>query len=263
MDLGITGKTALVFASTRGLGYGVAKALSMDHANVVISGRDENQLHNAIQSIEKESHSSVFGFSCDVTDLSQQDRLFEYCIEKAGMPDILVYNAGGPKAGDPESFSAHDFQEAFSRGFDPAVHAIKTVLPHMKKMKWGRILAITSVSVKQPLDDLLLSNTTRSALTSYIKTISRQVGNDGITVNSILPGPHDTDRLASLAESIAAQHDISPADALKRLSSDIPVGRPGTIDEFGAVAAFLCSKHASYITGQAIVHDGGGVRAVF
>jgi len=262
MDLGLKHKTALVLASTKGLGFGVAKALSREGANVVICGRDEAQLQSALKTIESES-GMVSGLPCDVSQLSCLDAVFSHCESTFKPPDILVYNNGGPPSGDPASFGPEDFNDAFHKGFHTAVYSIRKALPHMQKSGWGRILCITSISVKQPIDDLILSNTTRTALTSYIKTMSRQVAKDGITINSMLPGPHDTDRLRSLAASIADQNKITEDQAMKRLAADIPVGRLGSTEEFGAVAAFLCSKHASYISGQAIVHDGGAIRSTF
>lgn len=263
MDLGIKNKTALVLASSKGLGYGVALALSREGSNVVICGRDEERLQSALQQIQSRTSNPVSGCPCDVSQLSDLDTLFTHCESTFGLPDILVYNNGGPPSGDPASFGPEAFNDAFHRGFHSAVYSIRKALPHMQQVGWGRILCMTSISVKQPLDDLILSNTTRTALTSYIKTMSRQVAKDGITINSILPGLHDTDRLRSLAKSIAEQNQISEEQGLQKIASDIPVGRLGTTEEFGAVAAFLCSVQASYITGQAVVHDGGVIRSTF
>lgn len=262
MDLDISGKTALVCASTRGLGFGVAKALVRENANVLICGRDPNHLEKAIVELRSLSGGKADGLVCDLNQADQMDGLVDYCVTTFGPPDILVYNNGGPPSGNPAKFDPTDFEQAIRAGFLPAVSAIRRVLPSMEANRWGRILCITSVSVKQPLDDLILSNTTRSALMSYVKTISRSVAKHGITVNAILPGPHATARLDALVHAIAAEKQIPVEAALDRLLADNPTGRPGSVDEFGAVAAFLCSAQASYINGQAIVHDGGAIRSL-
>ncbi len=261
MDLKIKGKTALVLASTRGLGFGVAKALVDEGVNVIICGRERARLDAALDELHKIGGTHVSGIQCDVSQLSDLDKVFGHCESAYGTPDILVYNNGGPPSGDPLNFNPEDFDNAFHAGFHSAVYSMRKALPNMQENQWGRILCITSISVKQPIDNLVLSNATRTALTSYIKTMSRQVAQDGVTINSLLPGPHDTDRLRQLTQSMSVQNNISPDQALHLLTSDIPIGRPGTISEFGSVAAFLCSSLASYITGQAIVHDGGAVRS--
>ncbi|MFQ6604658.1 MAG: SDR family oxidoreductase [Fidelibacterota bacterium] len=263
MDLGISGRTALVLAASKGLGFGVARALKREGVNTFICGRNPETLKTAIMALEREGSSRISGAICDVSDRSQLHQLLQQCRDTFGPPDILIYNNGGPPAGDPNEFSEDDFTRAFQTGFLPAVHIIRSTSPDMVQNGWGRILILSSISVRQPLDSLILSSTMRSALQSYLKTISRQFSGTGVTINAILPGPHDTDRMKELYRNLSDRKGISLSEAQAQFLHDIPMKRAGTIEEFGALAAFLCSRQAAYITGQAIPHDGGALRSTW
>lgn len=262
MDLGIKGKTALVLASSRGLGFGVARALSLEGVRVVICSRNSDEAQQSASRIEKESGYHVLPAQCDVTVKSDIKTLVSICRETFGDPDILVTNAGGPPPGKPLEFSEKDYSMAFERNFLSAVTTIKSVLPGMMKKKWGRIILITSAAVKQPVQHLILSNTARSALTAYAKTLATDLASTGITVNTVLPGIHQTSRIEALIESIS-EAEGRPVDAVRdEWCSGVPMKRLGTVDEFGGLVTFLCSTGAAFITGQAIVHDGGATKGL-
>ncbi len=261
MDLGITGKTALVLAATRGLGFGVAQALIQEGVNVFICGRNSESLDSALADLAQKGSGKAAGEVCDVSETAQLDRLLNECRKRFSSPDIVVFNNGGPPAGDPEEADIAEFARAFQSGFYSAIHIIRKTYPDMVKKEWGRILIISSLSVRQPLDSLILSNTTRSALQSYLKTMSRRLATKGVTINAILPGPHETDRMTELYRTLANQNNISINEARSLFLRDVPMKRTGTTAEFGALAAFLCSQHAAYITGQGIPHDGGSLRS--
>ncbi len=262
MDLGLTNKIAVVQGASRGLGYGVATALSREGVRVVICSRNRSEIESAAKSIQSEGGYPVLPVVCDVANPEQRANLFETCRKGFGPPDILVCNAGGPPPGNFTEFTEQDYKRALETNFLSAVESVRTVVEDMKTRRWGRILFITSMAVKQPIDSLILSNSARSALTAYAKTISRDLAPFGITVNCILPGLHRTRRLESLARQISENSGQTMEETWKELAADIPVGRLGTSEEFGAVAAFLCSGKASFITGQSIVHDGGTIRAL-
>jgi 3-oxoacyl-[acyl-carrier protein] reductase len=262
MDLGLHDKVAVVQAASRGLGYGVAQALSGEGARIVICSRNRGDIETAAQQIQATTGSPVHPVVCDVASAEQRAALFEQCRKVFGEPDILVCNAGGPPPGKFTDFREQDYLDALQTNFLSAVDSVRQVVDGMKARRWGRILFITSVAVKQPIDDLVLSNTARTALTAYAKTISRELAPHGITVNCLLPGPHRTQRLEQLVREQVQRTGIAEETAWKRLTADVPVGRLGTIAEFGAAAAFLCSDRAGFITGQCLAHDGGTLRGL-
>ncbi|NOZ04162.1 MAG: SDR family oxidoreductase [FCB group bacterium] len=263
MDLGLANKIAVVQGASRGLGYGVANSLSTEGARVVICSRNRSEIESAAKTIQTASGNPVLPVVCDVTNPEQRTELFNNCRKGFGPPDILVCNAGGPPPGNFIDFTAQDYRKALETNFLSAVESVRSVVEDMKARGWGRILFITSMAVKQPIDTLILSNSARSALTAYAKTISRDLAPFGITVNCILPGLHRTQRLESLARQTSENTGKTMEETWDELAADVPVGRLGTIEEFGSVAAFLCSEKASFITGQSIVHDGGTVRGLF
>ena len=215
-------------------------------------------MNQSAESIKKKSGTEVLPVVCDISTDKGRDTLFETCIKHFGNPDILVTNNGGPKPGDPKSFEEKDYQSALNNNFLSAVSSVKKVLPSMIEKNWGRIIMITSAAVKQPVQHLILSNTARSALTAYAKTLATDLAKTGITVNTVLPGVHSTARVESLVNSIAQQENRTVKDVLDEWSARVPVGRLGTIEEFGSLVTYLCSRQAGFITGQAILHDGGG-----
>ncbi|MFH1852063.1 MAG: SDR family oxidoreductase [Candidatus Neomarinimicrobiota bacterium] len=263
MDLGIAGKIAVVQASSKGLGFGIARELSIEGVNVVICARTKSAVFDAAHRIQEVSGNPVHPVVCDVSQPEQLPGLFRECREIFGDPDILVCNAGGPPRGKFNDFTDADWQAALQTNFLSAVAAVQQVVPAMREKHWGRILFITSIAVKQPIDDLVLSNAARSALTAFAKTITAQLAPDGITVNCLLPGAHRTSRLEQLVNEIVEEEGCTIEEAWDRLGTHTPIGRLGDIEEFGALATFLCSRQAAFITGQSVVHDGGAVKGLY
>jgi 3-oxoacyl-[acyl-carrier protein] reductase len=241
MDLGIAGRGALVAASSAGLGLATAQALAEAGCRVVISGRDAERLRVAAESIPDAI--TIVG---DVSTTDGATGLVEAATEALGALDILVVNAGGPPRGNFESTPLDAYQAALDLNLLSVVAMCKAGVPAMQERKWGRVVAITSVAVKQPIAHLILSNTARAGATGFLKTLALEVAADGVTVNSVLPGLHATDRLTQLYGG-----DLGPA---ARASAARAVGQPS---DFGRVAAFLCSEHARFITGVALPVDGG------
>jgi len=251
MDLGIKNKVALVLASSKGLGKAVALELAKEGANVIICGTDQKALSATQAELEVISPGKVASFVCDLTDEAQRKRLVEQSVKAFGDIEILVTNTGGPAAGSFDQFNLDDWKQLYNLMFLSAVDIIKLVLPGMKKKGWGRILTITSITVKQPVDNLISSNAVRTSLTGLAKSLSNEVASFGITVNNLLPGYTATNRLAHLVE-------VNPK--VGEVKETIPMKRFGTPAEFAAAAAFLVSDRASYITGQSLAVDGGWIK---
>lgn len=250
MELGIIGRRALVTGGSSGLGLATAKALSADGVNVVIASRSAEKLEAAHGSIEPTHGASVHCIVADLRDLAQITSLIEQTNQLLGGIDILVANAGGPPPGNFASTPIESYDVALRLNLVSSVAMCQAVVPAMQKQKWGRILAITSSSVREPIDRLILSNTARAGLTGFLKTLAREVAKDGITVNSLQPGLHLTDRLSSLYPDPSA------------LASTIPAGIVGDPDDFGHVAAFMCSEHAKFMTGVGLPLDGGALHGL-
>ncbi|WP_436795080.1 SDR family oxidoreductase [Actinospongicola halichondriae] len=240
MDLGINGKRAAVAASSAGLGLGVARALAAAGCSVVTNGRDAERLHDATESVP-----GGIPIAGDVGTIEGATAFVDAATEALGGIDILVTNAGGPPAGTFATTPTEAYPAALELNLLSAVAMCEGVVPAMRARGWGRIVAITSISVRQPIAHLILSNTARAGLTGFLKTLATEVAGDGVTVNSVQPGLHATDRLRSLGSDL---------DALART---VPTGTVGDPDDFGRVAAFLCSESARFITGAAIPVDGG------
>ena len=251
MDLGINNKVALVLASSKGLGKAVAIELAKEGARVIICGTDQKALSATEAEIETISPGNVKSFVCDITDEAQRRRLVEQSVNAFGEIDILVTNTGGPPAGGFEQFNLEDWKHLYNLLFLSAVDIIQQVLPGMKRKGWGRILTITSITVKQPVDNLISSNAVRTSLLGLAKSLSNEVAAYGITVNNLLPGYTNTDRLAHLMEKNPKVSEVKET---------IPMKRFGTPAEFAAAAAFLVSERASYITGQSLAVDGGWIK---
>jgi 3-oxoacyl-[acyl-carrier protein] reductase len=257
MDMGIVGKTALICGSSKGLGRGCAEALAAEGVNLIINARTVLELEETAEDIRKAYAVEVKTVACDVTTIDGRSKILN-TIKKL---DILVTNAGGPPPGKWHDWEREDFLAALEANMLAPIMLMKTYLPSMMKQKWGRIVNITSQSVKAPLANLGLSNAARTGLTGYVAGTARQVASHGVTINNLLPGVHDTDRIVSIDKTVMKTEGIS-MDAVKaRRKSSIPVGRYGTRDEFGAACAFLCSQHAGFIVGQNILLDGGAVNA--
>jgi len=255
MDLGIAGRNALVCASTSGIGLGIARALGDEGVRVAITGRRVELAREEAGKLP-----SAAGVGVDLEELGAPESLVREVVEALGEIDILVLNSGGPAPGTAREQTTASLESAIRRLLLPQQALVALVLPGMIQRGWGRILAVGSSSITQPLPGLAASNVGRAALAGYLKTLANEVAGEGVTVNMVLPGRIATERLASLDEHRAQLQGVT-VDELRTVSyATIPVGRYGTPDEFGAMAAFLCSEQASYVTGTHVRVDGGLVR---
>ena len=257
MDLDIKGKIALVAASTRGLGRGCAQALASEGCRVAVCSRNQTAAQEAAMDIAAQSGSEVLGFAADMRLEEDIDRLVKQVINSLGHPDILVTNAGGPPPGTFETTPLPDYQKALELNLMSAVHLVHQLYPAMKNKKWGRIIAITSISVKQPISNLLLSNMARAGLTGFLKTVSTELAPYGITVNALLPGIHETSRIHQLVQDRAMREGKSGEELYQEMVGSVPCKTIGDPADFGAAAAFLAGRQARYITGQNLLIDGG------
>ena len=261
MDLGLHGKVALVAAASRGLGRAVAEEIAAEGAALVLCSRNAETISQTANEIADATGADILALPCDVSKKDEVARLVQSSLERFGRIDILVTNAGGPPAGPFESFSAEVWEAATRLTLFSAIELARQVLPGMKERRWGRILNITSIAVKQPVDNLILSNSLRAAVTGFARTLANEVATFGITVNNIMPGYTRTERIEELAR-MAAKEKITPAEFIARWEKEIPMRRLGEPREFAALAAFLVSERASYITGTSIPVDGGWIRAL-
>lgn len=262
MDLGLNNKVALVAAASRGLGRAVAEELAAEGAALVICSRKNETIARVANEIINATGAQVLGLAADVSDPDDVARLVKSGIERFGRIDILVTNAGGPPAGRFENFALQNWEAASRLLLHSAVEMARQVLPGMKGRGWGRILNITSIAVKQPVDNLILSNSLRAAVTGFARTLANEVASFGITVNNIMPGYTRTERVEELARMMAEKEGITPAEFVARWEKEIPMRRIGEPREFAALAAFLVSERASYITGTSIPVDGGWIKAI-
>jgi 3-oxoacyl-[acyl-carrier protein] reductase len=250
MDLGLQDKVALVLASSKGLGKAVAIALAREGAKVIICGTDSVALSTTRDEISKITQ-HVKAIVCDLTAADQRKTLIQESVNAFGSIDVLVTNTGGPPGGSFEQFNLEDWRRFYELMFLSAVDCIQQVLPSMKKKRSGRILTITSVTLRQPVDNLIASNAVRTSLLGLTKSLSNELGEYGITVNNLLPGFTRTERLEKLVEK-------NPK--MLETQDSIPLKRFGTPEEFAAVATFLVSERASYVTGQSLAVDGGWIK---
>lgn len=262
MDLGLKNKTAIVSAASQGLGFAVADELAAEGANLVICSRRPEAIEAAAESIRKHG-TEVIALAADVANPNDLKRLTETAMDRFGRIDILVTNSGGPPAGQFDALDRNAWENAVGLLLHSVVDLVRLVLPGMKAQKWGRILNITSIASKQPVDNLMLSNSIRAGLTGFAKTLANEVAADGVTVNNILPGYTRTERLTELFDFIAEKEGISTDEVIARWESEIPMRRLGEPKEFAALAAFLVSERASYITGSSIAVDGGWTKSLF
>ncbi len=263
MNLGLKGKVALVAAASRGLGRAVAEELAAEGASLVICARNAETINRAASEITQATGADVLALAVDVSNADDVTRLVQASIERFGRIDILVTNAGGPPAGQFENLSREQWEAATRLTLYSAIELTRHVLPGMKERRWGRILNITSIAVKQPVDNLILSNSLRAAVTGFARTLANEVASYNITVNNILPGYTRTERVGELARMMSEKEGISPAEFTARWEREIPMRRLGEPREFAALAAFLVSERASYITGTSIPVDGGWIRSLF
>ena len=263
MDLGLRGKIALVAAASRGLGRAVAEELAAEGASVVMCARGETALHEAAAAIRASSGMDVEAVVADVARPEDVERLVKTAYDRFGRVDILVTNAGGPPSGKFESLGPEKWNDAVQLTLLSTVNLCRAVLPGMRERRWGRIINVTSITVKQPVEGLMLSNSLRAGVTGFARTLANEVARDGITVNNILPGYTRTQRVEELARATAEREKISVAEAMMKWESEIPMRRLGEPKEFAALAAFLASERASYITGTSIQVDGGWIKSLF
>jgi 3-oxoacyl-[acyl-carrier protein] reductase len=262
VKLGLERKVALVAAASRGLCHAVALELATEGASLCICARTAESLEAARSSIASATGAEVDAVAADVSELSGVKLLTERALTRFGRVDILVTNAGGPPAG---TFDAHDWdawERAVRLTLRSAVELTRAVLPGMKGRQWGRIIHVNSIAAKQPVDNLMLSNSIRAAVTGFARTLANEVATLGVTVNSVLAGYTRTERVESLASATAAKEGIPAAEVRARFEREIPMRRLGEPRELAALVAFLASERASYITGQSIAVDGGWIRGL-
>lgn len=262
MNLGLENKVALVAAASKGLGRAVAEELAAEGASLILCARGQEKLEETANQIAQATGASVLAVSADLSIVEDVLRVVNSGMEKFGRVDILVTNSGGPPAGKFESLTSEAWESATRLTLNSVLELTRRVLPAMKERRWGRILNITSIAVKQPVENLMLSNSLRAAVTGFARTLANEVAAYGITVNNIMPGYTRTERVEELAQMMAEKEGISPKEFIARWEREIPMQRLGEPREFAALAAFLVSERASYMTGTSIPVDGGWIRSL-
>ncbi len=257
MDLGIRGKRALVCAGSKGLGRGCAAALAAAGVDLVLNARGAEALAATAAEVRDAHGVAVTAVAADITTEAGRAEV----LAAAGAVDILVTNAGGPPPGVWSDWGREDFIRAIDANMLTPIALMQALVPGMIARGWGRVVNVTSGAVKSPIPALGLSNTARAGLTGFVAGTSRQVAHAGVTINNLLPGIHATDRAVALDEGVAKAQGISIAEAKAQREATIPARRYGTAEEFGAMCAFLCSRHAGFIVGQNIVLDGGAINS--
>ncbi|HUF39551.1 MAG TPA: SDR family oxidoreductase [Anaerolineales bacterium] len=260
MELNLNGKRALVTGSSKGLGFAVAGLLAQEGAHVALNGRDPDRLAAAVAELNGSAGATV-GFPGDLTHRETPGHLVAAAADAFGGLDILVANAGGPPVGPFEKFDDDAWDAAVELSFLVHVRLIRAALPHLRRSDTPAILSVTSFTVRQPLDNLVLSNTVRAATAALTKSLARELGQDGIRINSILPGWTQTDRVTQLMRGRAQAGGTTEEEEKALITGQIPLGRMGTPDEFARAACFLVSPAASYITGVMLLVDGGVVNS--
>jgi len=261
MDLGIRGRVALVAASSRGLGRASAEALAAEGADLVLCARGREALDETADHIRRTAGVRVVAVAADVADPADVARVAD-AAAALGPVDILVTNGGGPPAGPFESHGDEAWRAAVRTNLESVIGLTRAVLPGMKARRWGRIINVTSIAVKQPVDGLILSNSVRAAVTGFARTLANEVAPYGVTVNNVMPGYTRTARVDELARANAGRRGTSPDDEFAAWERQIPMGRLGEPAEFAAMVAFLASAQASYTTGASIPVDGGWIRSL-
>ena len=262
MDLGLKGKVALVAAASQGLGRAVAEELAAEGASLTLCARGQATLNATCDAIREKTGADVLGVSGDLSVSTDIERIISEGVERFGQIDILITNTGGPPTGKFETLSRENWEDATRGLLTSVLDLTRLVLPGMKDRRWGRILNITSIAAKQPVENLMLSNSFRAAITGFAKTLSSEVAEFGVTVNNIMPGYTATERVQELAQTLAEREGVDAAVVRARWESEIPMKRLGRPKEFAALAAFLVSERASYITGSSIAVDGGWIRSL-
>lgn len=257
MKLNIKGKVAVVTASSKGLGRAAAAALAAEGVNLAICSRDKDRIQETANDLQAKYNVDVLHDVCDVTDKSSIESFKDKVIDHFKTCHILFTNAGGPPPGKVEDFKGEDFKQALELNLLSTINLVYAFLPFMKNQRWGRILASTSITVKQPISTLALSNVSRVGVVAFIKSLALEVAPFNVTANTLAPGYIMTERVDDLLKNQAKTESISYEDALERLLHKIPVKTIGKPEDFGSLAAFLSSEQAAYITGETILIDGG------
>jgi 3-oxoacyl-[acyl-carrier protein] reductase len=262
MDLQIEGKVFMVAASSKGLGFGIASELAKNGATVCLASRTKSEVEAAAQKLRVETNATVHASVFDASDAQSIENWVNEVAQSFERIDGLVVNAGGPPPGNFDDFTDENWQAAFNLTLMSAVRMIRGVLPHMRTGGGGSILTITSLSVKEPINGLLLSNVFRSGVASLVKSLANELAGENIRVNNLIPGRIDTDRVKALDKNLSEKQGIPVEKIKQKNESAIPLGRYGTTEEFGKAGAFLLSDAASYITGASLVVDGGILKGV-
>lgn len=262
MDFGLKNKVALVAGSSSGLGEAIARELASEGASLVLCARSADKLEKVRQEIIKDFSVDVIAVAADLGNAADIDKVVSVAMEKFGCVDILVNNTGGPPAGKFEDLTDEMWENAVHLMLGSAVKLTRSVLPGMKERRWGRIINVTSITVKQPVEGLMISNSIRAGITGFARTLANEVAPFGITVNNVLPGYTRTKRVDYLAEKTAQDKGLKPEDIIKKWEAAIPMGRLAEPKEFAAMVTFIASERASYVTGTSITVDGGWVQSL-
>jgi 3-oxoacyl-[acyl-carrier protein] reductase len=262
MELGLKGRGVIVAASSQGMGRAAAELFAREGAQVAMCARTQKPLQEAADQIRSETGAEVYAEPLDVTDGAAVQRFVEQVSKRFGRLDVCVTNAGGPPAKNFLSVSTEEWRKAVDLNFLSVVHLAKAVIPYMQRHRWGRIITITSISVKQPIDDLIMSNAVRAAVVGLVKSLSNEFGKDGILVNNVAPGYTATERLQELAGTRALAAGVSTDQIYQRWATETPVKRLADPKEVADVIVWLASERASYVTGQTLLVDGGIYRGL-
>lgn len=262
MNLGLTGRAAAVAAASRGLGRAVARSLAAEGCDIALCGRDAARIRETAEAVARETGRRTLPVVADVGVAEDCRRFVDEAARVFGRLDILVTNTGGPRPGGFDGVADADWDAAYRVTLANVVNLVRAAVPHMRKAGWGRIVNVTSLSAKQPIDGLVLSNAFRPAIVGLAKTLANELGRDGILVNNVCPGYTRTDRLDELAQVRARAAGTTPDAIVAGLAQAVPLGRIAEPEEFASVVCFLCSERASYVTGATIPIDGGAVRGL-
>jgi len=263
MDLGLKDRVAIVAAASQGLGKAVAKELALEGCRVAICSRNKEAIEGTAKDIRQATGGEVLGVQANLTDPEQIKRFVQTTADKFGTVHVLFANAGGPPPGQFVQLTDDQWEATVQLTLMSTIRLCREVLPYMQRQKWGRIILSTSYAVKNPIDNLILSNSIRLAVVGLGKTLANEVSKDGITVNTVCPGWTYTERVEQLITDRAQRQGLSVEQTMAQITNTIPMGRMGRVEEFAAAVAFLACERASYITGAALQVDGGATRGPF